>query len=109
MGMTQEQVIVKVDRQLFLVLMEVFDVVSWSRVAVVTQHHELLQEVVRSDILGEWRVEGAQPTRLCLLLEKMTCFLNLLPNDLLDVLHTKNFLSLMRPRVLKVHTATRGE
>jgi len=38
---------------------------------------------VRSDILGERRVKGAQFTRLLLLLEKMTCFLNLLPDDLL--------------------------
>ena len=41
--------------------MEVLDGVSRSRVALEAQHYELLWEAIRSDILGEQRVEGVTP------------------------------------------------
>jgi len=96
----------RVDRHLVLVLTEVLDRVGRSRVALEARHHELLRETVRSDILGEQRVKGTQPTRLCFLLEKMTCFLNLLLNDLLDDFHARSLWGPVRPRVLEVLTVT---
>ena len=57
--MTQEQVIVKVDSHLVLELMEVLDGAGHSRVLLEAWHHELLLKAVRSDLLREWRVEGA--------------------------------------------------
>jgi len=48
---TQEQVIVKVDHHLVLVLTEVLDGVSRSRVGLEAPYHELHREAVRSDIL----------------------------------------------------------
>jgi len=98
-----------VDHHSVLVLMEVLEGVDLSLVALEARHHELLREAVRSDILGEQIVECTQPTRLRLLLEKMACFLNLLPDDHLDVLHAKSFRGLVRPKGLRVLIATRGE
>ena len=43
----------RVDRHLVLVLTELLDGVNHSRVALETQHHELLQEMVKSDLLGK--------------------------------------------------------
>ena len=94
---------------LVLILTEVLDGVGRSRIALEARHHELLREAVRSDILEERRVKGAQPKMLRLLLEKMTYFLNLLPDDLLDVPHARSFRGPMRPRVLRVLNVTRGE
>ena len=94
---------------LVLVLMEVLDGVGRSRITLEALYHEFLREAVRSDIFGELRVEGAQPTRLCLLLEKITYFLNLLPDDLLDVLRARSLRGHMWPRVLGVLTTTQEE
>jgi len=49
--MTQEQVVVRVDCYLVLVLTDVLDGVSHSRVALEAQHHKLLWEAVRSGFL----------------------------------------------------------
>jgi len=46
---TQEEVIMKVDRQLVLVLLEVLDVIGRPRVALEARHYELFGEVVRGD------------------------------------------------------------
>jgi len=68
----------------------VLDGVGHSRAALEAQHHKLHREAVRTDLPEEWRVEGAQPARLRLLPEKLTCFLNLLSDDLLNVLHERS-------------------
>jgi len=91
-----------------MVLTEVLDGVGRFQVGLKTRHHEPL-EAGRSDILIEQRVKGAQPIRLCLLLEKVTCFLNLLSDDLFDVLHARSLQGPMRLRVLGVLTVTRRE
>ena len=90
----------RVDRHLVLVLTEVLDRIGCSRVAVEARHHELLRKVVRS-LLGERRIKGPQFVSLRLLSEKLTCFLNLLPDDLLDVLHARPFRGPVRPGVLE--------
>ena len=55
----------------------------------------------RSEVISlESGVEVPQPVRLRILSEK-TCFLNLLPDDLLDVLHMRSLRGLVRPRVLE--------
>jgi len=61
---TQVQVVVRMNRHLVLILTEVMDGVDCSGVAFEARHHKLLREAVRSDLLGERRVEDAQPTRL---------------------------------------------
>ena len=48
---TQEEVIVRMNHYLVLVLPEVLDRISRPRVALETRHYELFGEVVRGDIL----------------------------------------------------------
>ena len=107
--MAQEQVIMRVNRHLVLVLMNVLDGVSCSRVAFKARHHELFHEVVKSDLFEEWRVEDAESIRLRFLLAKLTGLLDLLSNDLLYVLLLGSLQDFARPRVLGVLTATQGE
>ena len=98
----------RVDRHLVLVLTKELDGVSCSRVVLEARHHELLGKAVRSDLLGERRVEGPQPAKLRLLSKKLICFLNLLPDNLLDVLHMRNLRVSLQPRAFGVLTVTRG-
>ena len=86
--MTDCGVVVRVNHHLVPVLTEVLDGVGCSRGAFETRHHELLWKVVRNDLFEERRVEDAQPVGFHLLLEKLTGLLDLLPNDLLYVLHS---------------------
>jgi len=51
---TQEEVIVRVDRHLVLVLPEVLDEIGDPRVALEDWHYELFGDAVRGDFLREW-------------------------------------------------------
>ena len=51
---TQEEVIVRVDCYLFLILLKVLDGISRSRVVLEDRYYKLLGEAVRSDFLREW-------------------------------------------------------
>jgi len=57
-----EEVIVRVDFHLILVVPKMLDRVGRSGVEVEAQHHELPQETVSHDFLREWRAENIQAT-----------------------------------------------
>ena len=93
---------------LSIVLTELMDGVNRSRVVVEAWHHKLLPKVVRSSLLKGRRVKGPQSARIRFLSEKLTCFLNMLSNHILNVFHARPLQGPVRLRVLEVLTVTRG-
>ena len=88
---TQEEIIIRVDRHLILVLLVELDGIDRSRIALEARHYKLFGEAVRSDFLREWRVGGAQAARLHFLSELLTCLVDLLLNNLISVLDARAF------------------
>ena len=78
---------------LILVLLEVLDGVDGPGVELEVRHYEL-REAMRGDFLREWWVGGSQAARFYLLLELLTCFLDPLPNNHLNVLDARDLRSL---------------
>jgi len=93
---------------LVLIQLEVLDGISRPRVVLEAQHYELLGEALRSDFSREWWGRGSQAARLCLLPKLLTCFLDPLLHNLLNVLDARNLWSLVGGvRVLGMLVVTR--
>ena len=97
----------RVDRYLVLVLSEEMNGINRSRVVLEVRHYELFEKTVR------WFPSRAVSRRFSsckvphLLSELLTCFLDPLPNYLLNVLHVRDLQSLVRARIFRVLVITR--